>query len=116
MGKAVLRIETVQLVGPHELHLRFNDGATRTIDLLPILVGPVFLPLRDVEFFSRVALDPVAGTVVWPNGADFAPDYLRDLPEAGQRPAGSSNKALQRSAGAGQVADKPSARRRAVRR
>ena len=116
MGKPVLRIEAVQLVGPHELVLRFNDGATRRVDLLPVLTGPVFLPLRDAEFFSRVTLDPVAGTVIWPNGADFAPDYLRDLPEGTQRRARKSNYALQRSAGAARVSDGPRPRRRAGRR
>ncbi len=43
--------------------------------------GPIVEPLRDPAYFLRVALDPVAGTVVWPNGADFAPDFLRELPE-----------------------------------
>lgn len=116
MGKPVLRIEAVQLVGPHELVLRFNDGVTRRVDLLPVLTGPVFLALRDVEFFSRVTLDPVAGTVVWPNGADFAPDYLRDLPEGAQRRTRKSNYALQRSVGAGKVSVEPTAKRRAARR
>ena len=115
MGEEILRIEAVQLVGPFELHLRFNDGATRRVDLLPALTGPVFAPLRDAEYFSRVALDPVAGTVVWPNGADFAPDYLRALPEAEER-TGESDDAAHRSVGAGKVSDKPSTRRRATRR
>jgi hypothetical protein len=53
------------------------------VDLLPEIEGPIFEPLRDPAFFSRVALDPVAGTVVWPNGADFAPEFLRDLPVEG---------------------------------
>ena len=91
MGEAILRVEAVQLVGPHELKLRFNDGATRRVDLLPVLNGPIFLPLRDTELFSRVVLDPVAGTVVWPNGADFAPEYLRGLPATD--PRGSQNRA-----------------------
>ncbi len=82
MRRRILRIESAKLVGAHALLLGFNDGATRRVDLLPVLTGPVFLPLRDPEFFSRVTLDPVAGTVVWPNGADFAPEYLRNLPEA----------------------------------
>lgn len=81
MGSQILRIESVKLVGPHALLVGFNDGTTRRIDLFEVLTGPVFQPLRDPEFFSRVALDPVAGTVVWPNGADFAPEYLRELPE-----------------------------------
>ena len=118
MSDPVLRIESARLVGSHELLLRFNDGAERRVDLSPVLTGPVFLPLRDSEFFSRVTLDPVAGTVVWPNGADFAPEYLRELPEVGtgQGAKKGSNHAPQRSAGAGQVADRPSTRRRAARR
>ncbi len=110
MGQPILRVEAVQLAGPHEVRLRFNDGTTRQVDLLPVLNGPIFLPLRDTEFFSRVALDPVAGTVVWPNGADFAPEYLRDLPEAPERLLGTAGRALPRPAKAGKVADKPKAR------
>jgi hypothetical protein len=33
-------------------------------------------PLQDVEYFATVAVDPDLGTVVWPNGADLAPDVL----------------------------------------
>jgi hypothetical protein len=117
MSDPVLRIETARLVGSHELLLQFNDGAERRVDLLPVLTGAVFLPLRDPEFFSRVTLDPVAGTVVWPNGADFAPEYLRELPEVGPGHCAKrgANHALKRSAGAGQVAERPSTRRRAAR-
>jgi len=98
MSKTVLRITEVELVGPHSLALRFNDGASRRVDLLPELEGPIFEPLRDPAYFSRVALDPVAGTVVWPNRADFAPDFLRELPqEVMARPSKKSpNSALQR--------------------
>lgn len=81
MSKAIVRVTAVELVGPHSLALRFNDGALRRVDLLPELEGSIFEPLRDPAYFSRVALDPVAGTVVWPNGADFAPEFLHDLPE-----------------------------------
>ena len=81
MPKAVVRVTAVELVGPHALALRFNDGASRRVDLLPELEGPIFEPLRDPAYFSRVVLDPVAGTVVWPNGADFAPEFLHELPE-----------------------------------
>ena len=81
MSKAILRIDAVELVGPHSLALRFNDGTSRRVNLLSELEGPVFEPLRDPQYFSRVVLDPVAGTVVWPNDADFAPEFLRQLPQ-----------------------------------
>ena len=62
MGRAILRIDAVSLAGPHALMLRFNDGATRRVDLEPYLTGPVFEPLKDPEYFSRVVLDPAAVT------------------------------------------------------
>ena len=81
MPPAIPRVEAVTLVGPHSLELRFNDGVIRRVNLLSELVGEVFEPLRDPAAFSRVVLDAVAGTIAWPNGADFAPDFLRELPE-----------------------------------
>jgi len=98
MPKPIVRVTAVELVGPHSLALRFNDGSSRRVDLLAELEGPIFEPLRDPAYFSRVVLDPVAGTVVWPNGADFAPEFLRGLPEEEiARPSKKSpNLALQR--------------------
>jgi hypothetical protein len=75
----VLRITAMQVVGPHALKLVFNDGTRKTVDVSPLLDGPVFEPLKDPAYFARVALDPVSGTAVWPNDADFAPEALRDL-------------------------------------
>lgn len=75
----ILRLIEVQSRGGHKLHLAFNDGTHKTVDVFPLLDGPVFEPLREPAYFARVALDPVCGTVVWPNGADLAPEALRDL-------------------------------------
>jgi hypothetical protein len=100
MRNEILRIESAELAGPHVLVLRFNHGTTRRVDLLPVLTGPVFQPLRDAAFFSRVTLDPIAGTVVWPNGADFAPEFLRKLAALPGRPRRKKgpNSAVQRPA------------------
>ena len=58
--------------------LRFRDGTEGEVDLRPELWGEVFEPLLDVEYFKKFTLDPELETLVWPNGADFAPEYLHD--------------------------------------
>lgn len=74
------RVVKARASGPHSLDLTFKDGTRKRVNLLPVLEGPVFEPLRDPAFFAQVALDPVAGTIVWPNGADIAPETLYELP------------------------------------
>jgi hypothetical protein len=75
----MLHVTQLQVVRPGVLWLRFSDGAEGEADLAAELEGPVFAPLRDPALFSAAALDPELRTVVWPNGADLAPEFLRTL-------------------------------------
>lgn len=59
------------------IRIRFSDGIEGEVDLGNELYGPVFEPLRDAEYFRRFAVHPELHTLVWPNGADFAPEFLR---------------------------------------
>ena len=77
----MLHILRAEVCGPHSLRVWFSDGTEKRVCLHPLLDGPVFEPLHDPTFFARVVVDPVCGTVVWPNGADLAPEALRDLPQ-----------------------------------
>lgn len=72
----ILRITAAKVVGPFDLHLLFNNGAERVVSAAPLLHVPVLEPLRDPKFFAQARLDSDCGTVVWPNGADFAPEAL----------------------------------------
>lgn len=65
-------------VGGYTVWLRFRDGTAGEIDLSGALKGPVFEPLRDPSIFSEFTIHPEFRTLVWPNGADFAPEYLHD--------------------------------------
>ena len=76
----ILHITRAEYCGAHSLRLRFNDGTSKRVNVRPLLWGPVMKPLLDPVFFARVRLDHEAGTVFWPNGADFAPEALHDLP------------------------------------
>jgi len=59
------------------VHVRFEDGLAAEVDLSYLLdYGGVFEPLRDLEFFRRLRADDEAGTIVWPNEADVAPETL----------------------------------------
>jgi hypothetical protein len=61
------------------LYLQFNNGVTGEVCLLNELWGEVFEPLKDEALFSTARQDDVMGTVVWANGADFAPEFLFEL-------------------------------------
>jgi len=70
-------ITDVEILHDHVVRLRFADGVDKTIDLDPYLHGRVFASIRtDPAMFGSVKVDPDAGTIVWPNGADLAPDVL----------------------------------------
>jgi hypothetical protein len=71
------RIVEARYVAQKVIWLRFADGAEGEVDLAAELVGEVFEPLRDDLYFKLLELDPVLRTIVWPNGADFAPEFLR---------------------------------------
>ena len=75
----MLHILSARGVRDHVLWLRFSDGTEGEVDLATELDGPIFEPLRDPRFFAQVQVDPEIRTVTWPNGADFAPEFLLEL-------------------------------------
>ena len=74
----VMLVESLALLGGYRVHLTFNDGTEREVDLEPVLVGPVLERIRnDPEYFRQVFVDPTSKTLTWPNGVDLDPDSLR---------------------------------------
>jgi len=70
--------------GRHSLvpHVWNNDysGNVVCIAVPPVRIVPdsrhVAEPLKDVALFAQAAVHPECETVVWPNGADLAPEFL----------------------------------------
>ena len=81
MNHAIHRVESFQIVSPYTLRVRFRDKTEQTINFRPVLAGELYGPLRDLELFNQVRIDPEVKTLVWPNGADFDPATLHDWPE-----------------------------------
>jgi hypothetical protein len=75
----ILHTVTVKPLDAYMLALHFNNGISGVVDLSSELWGEVFEPLKDLSLFQTAHQDSVMGTVVWANGADFAPEFLMDL-------------------------------------
>lgn len=74
------RIASVEPLQGFVVRLTFTDGTIGELDLEPLIWGPVFEPHRnDPEFFRQVTVDPVSGTIAWPNDTDLDPDVLYAL-------------------------------------
>jgi Protein of unknown function (DUF2442) len=69
-------IKAAEVIGPHSLRLKFEDGFQRVVDLSPILHGKRFGPLRDPKCFAQIRINPDLETIEWPTGADFDPETL----------------------------------------
>jgi hypothetical protein len=79
-------ITAVAVVRHGILRLTFADGLTGEVDVLDRMRGPVFADARSPEGFVKVAVDPETGTIVWPRGADLAPDTLYERVRTGTWP------------------------------
>lgn len=75
----IAHVTEVRPLGDHRLRLGFDDGTAGEVDFSGESWSGVFAPLSDPEFFARVELDEELGTIVWPNGADIAPETLHQL-------------------------------------
>lgn len=80
MSHPIYKVVEFKIVGPHRIHVRFNDKTTQEIDFRPVLEGELFGPLTDEVLFNQVRIDSEVHTLVWPNGADFDPATLHDWP------------------------------------
>ena len=80
MKTSIIRVVSAEYVKGYQLRVRFSDGAEKLVDFSRWLHGEVFRPLVNKRQFKRFFV--AGGTVCWPNGADIAPETLRNSDEA----------------------------------
>jgi len=79
-------LRSIEYLDGYVIRATLDDGTTRDLDFEPHLWGPVFEPLKDLAMFREGTIDPEAQTVVWPNGADVAPEvWSRGFPEGSSK-------------------------------
>ena len=74
-----LRVTAVSYLDGYKLQVAFSDGTVKDVDLRDELYGEVFEPLKDTAYFRQVAVNPDTNTIEWPNGADYAPEFLYQI-------------------------------------
>lgn len=72
----MLDVTQAKYVSGYKIWLEFSNGESGVVDLEADLWGSVFEPLRDTATFKQFQVSPVLHTLVWSNGADFAPEHL----------------------------------------
>jgi hypothetical protein len=73
----ILHVTRAEYIADFRVHLWFSDGTDGEVDLASSLDGPIFEPLKNLNYFQDFRLE--GHTLAWGNGADFAPEYLRKL-------------------------------------
>lgn len=79
-------VSDVQALTDRIVRLHYADATWAEVDLLPLLRGPLYEQIvHDDVMFRQVFVDPQTGTIAWPNGADVAPEILREAAELSLR-------------------------------
>ncbi len=63
--------------GGYKIELQFEDGEKGIVDFSNYLQkGGVFSSFEDLNFFKSFSVNIEAGTLIWPNEIDVAPESL----------------------------------------
>jgi hypothetical protein len=70
----ILQVIKAEYLKDYTIKIYFNNGDEKIVDLSNELYGTVFEPLKNTNYFKNFSI--CCNTISWPNGADFAPEYL----------------------------------------
>lgn len=74
------RVKKAEYLSDYKILLTFEDKKKKIVDFEKALdgfEGEIFQPLKDIKYFRKFQV--AMHTVIWPNEADVAPEYLYDI-------------------------------------
>jgi len=80
-------VKEASYVEGYKLRIRFDNDEVKLVDLTDHLDGGIFELLKDISYFKSFEVNRDIDTVVWPNEADFSPEFLYKIGEAVSEPA-----------------------------
>lgn len=72
-------IKDFTYVRDYKLKVMFENNKSKIVDLKNYLTGEIFKPLKNISYFRKAKLNKDIDTIVWPNNADFSPDFLYEI-------------------------------------
>jgi len=72
-------VRDVAYQSEYKLLLTFENGVVKLVDMEQYLDGEIFEPLKDIDYFKTVRVNPDIDTIVWDNDADVSPDFLYEI-------------------------------------
>lgn len=69
----MLQVIRVKYIKDYIIWVSLSDGSKGNVDLSAFVKGD----LLDKALFTKLRLDPKISTVVWPNGDNFSPEFLK---------------------------------------
>ena len=72
-------VKDASYVEGYKLRIQFENDEIKLVDLADHLDGGIFEPLKDISYFKSLEVNRDIDTVVWPNEADFSPDFLYEI-------------------------------------
>jgi Protein of unknown function (DUF2442) len=79
-------VKDASYVDGYKIRIRFENDEVKVIDLADHFNGGVFEPLKDISYFKSFEVNRDIDTVVWPNEADFSPDFLYTIGQVVSEP------------------------------
>lgn len=77
MLKDIIKVKPLE---HYLLYLKFEDNQEGVIDISKIIeFTGIFQPLKELDYFQTVKVNPEWGTIYWDNGADLDPDVLYSI-------------------------------------
>ena len=84
-------VKDASYVDGYKLEIKFENDEIRLVDLENHLDGGIFEALKDISLFKSFVVNQDIDTVVWPNNADFSPDFLYEIGQTISKPVNAAD-------------------------
>jgi hypothetical protein len=75
----MLHVRNVKYLSDYKVYIKFTDNTEGIIDIsshIDFNKGPIWYPLKDISYFSKVKVNNIHGTLQWPNEVEIDPKIL----------------------------------------